>query len=48
MASATPAATHGAALPALRPLDEAHAAEFREAFDESSDQARYIVSLSPT
>ena len=37
-----------ASLPALHPLDEAHAAEFRQAFDAAGSQARYIVALSPT
>jgi len=32
----------------LRPLDEAHAGEFRWAFDESREHRRYIVALSPT
>ena len=36
------------ALPALRPLDEAHAAEFVQAFDEAKDRPRYVVALSPT
>ena len=31
-----------------RPLDDAHAGEFRRAFDEASDRARYVVALSPT
>lgn len=39
---------HGIELPALRPLDEAHAAEFQIAFNEFEDRTRYIVSLSPT
>jgi hypothetical protein len=32
----------------LRPLDEAHAAELRRAFDEAKDRPRYIMALSPT
>lgn len=36
------------ALPALRSLDEAHASEFRQTFDEAKDQPRYVVALSPT
>jgi hypothetical protein len=35
-------------LPALRALDEAHAAEFVQAFDEAKDRPRYVVALSPT
>lgn len=35
-------------LPALHPLDEWHAAEFRQVFDAAGDQARCIVALSPT
>ena len=49
-ASATPPGqggqSGGAAL--LRPLDETHAAEFRQVFDEAIDRDRYIVALSPT
>lgn len=37
-----------AALPALRPLDEAGSAQFRQAFDEAADRPRYVVALSPT
>jgi len=33
---------------ALRPLDAAHAAEFRQAFDDLSGHDRYVVALSPT
>jgi hypothetical protein len=40
----TPVATP----PALHPLDEQHAAEFRQAFDGAATQPRYIVALSPT
>jgi len=43
-ALSAPAAT----LPALRPLDDRHAAELRQAFDEAKDRARYVVALSPT
>jgi hypothetical protein len=32
----------------LLPLDDAHAAELRRAFDEAKDRPRYIVALSPT
>ena len=32
----------------LRPLDEAHAGEFRRAFDDARDHRRYVVALSPT
>lgn len=37
-----------ATLPALQPLDEQHAAEFRQAFDGAATQPRYVVALSPT
>jgi hypothetical protein len=33
---------------ALRPLDAAHAAEFRQTFDDLSGHDRYLVALSPT
>jgi len=46
-ASAGPSAKRGA-LSALRPLDELHAAEFRQAFEDAKDRNRYIVALSPT
>lgn len=39
---------HGGARSELRPLDEAHAGEFRRAFDESREHRRYVVALSPT
>jgi len=32
----------------LRPLDDQHAAEFRQVFDEAKDRNRYVVALSPT
>lgn len=32
----------------LRLLDEAHATDFRRAFDDAKDLPRYIVALSPT
>ena len=35
-------------LPALRPLGEATAFEFRDAFDEAKGKTRFIVALSPT
>jgi hypothetical protein len=47
-ADAAAAGAPAAALPALRPLDDAHASEFRRAFDEATDRPRYIVALSPT
>jgi hypothetical protein len=33
---------------ALRSLDAAHAAEFRQTFDDLSGHDRYVVALSPT
>jgi hypothetical protein len=41
-------ASTAGALPALRPLDAVHAAEFVQAFDEAKDRPRYVVALSPT
>jgi len=49
--AATPALLSGtpeSALPALHPLDENHAADFRRAFEEGRDRDRYVVALSPT
>lgn len=39
---------HGDAGAALRRLDDAHAAEFRQAFDDHKDRTRYVAALSPT
>jgi hypothetical protein len=36
------------ALSELLPLDDAHAADLRRAFDEAKDRPRYVVALSPT
>lgn len=35
-------------LPPPRPLDESHAAEFVQAFNEAQALPRYVVALSPT
>ncbi len=32
----------------LHLLDDAHAGEFRAAFEQSMDRPRYVVALSPT
>lgn len=32
----------------LNPLDDAHASEFRRAFEDAKDRGRYVVALSPT
>jgi len=47
-AGCTRGAAESVPLPALRPLDAAHAAEFVQAFDAAKDLPRYVVALSPT
>ena len=44
----TPAMAQGDGLPGLRPLDDAHAGDFRRVFDDGKARARYVVALSPT
>jgi hypothetical protein len=43
LAAACAPATRG-----LHPLDAAHGADFRRAFDEARDHERFVVALSPT
>jgi hypothetical protein len=42
------ASARGRGFQTLRPLDEAHGADFRKTFDEASRAPRYVVALSPT
>jgi len=42
------ASARGRGFQKLLPLDEAHGADFRRAFDEAARAPRYVVALSPT